>query len=105
MEIDVEVRKLEKELKDGLAKVDALMTAYKQIVLHDDNGCIIPAAWAKAQKIQNELSTLKFNLQDVPYELNRLKKIANGMARKAYLKQKQVDKNAVWKPPYPEIRG
>jgi hypothetical protein len=100
-----EISKLERELDNGNKEILRLMEAYKKIVLKDEKGCIIPSAWTKSAIIPDKILDIKSAIAEHPFRIIQIKKTVNGMAHKAFLKEKRVNKNAVLNLPYPEIRG
>ena len=107
MNLERDIPLMENKLKTSNEKLDKLFDQLSKLLptVRDKDGCVLPAVWTKIAALKARISTVAFDMQDLPLDIKKYKRIANMMARKAFLKEVTVRPQTKWVPPYPEVRG
>ena len=107
MNLERDIPLMENKLKASNEKLDKLFDQLSKLLptVRDKDGCVLPAVWTKISALKARISTIAFDMQDLPLDILKYKRIANMMARKAFLKEVTLRPQTKWVPPYPEVRG
>jgi len=104
MNLEKDIPRLEKELREGQEAYAKLSSELEDLLgasRDKETGCIQSSVWSRISKLQADMSTIEFDIQDHPLTIKHLKRLANSMARKAYVRN-GAKGTPVY--PYPEER-